>query len=176
MPTVFLLKILKKKLFNFQTKIFNNASVLRLHVSVDPDLSDFATVQHRPQQLDVGVLEKYLPVDLVSLFCRRYKEISFWIPGQQINAFVPRKFLLTLSLQNIEIGIFLLNRVVVYPLGFMTLLRADCRTPIQLLVRSECYLYSYHSAVVIIHNVCHPPAICLIKYNTNISLKIKLTR
>ena len=35
---------------------------------------------------------------------------------------------------------FLLNRVKVYPLSTMTLLRVDCLTLIQLSVRSECYL------------------------------------
>ena len=31
----------------------------------------------------------------------------------------------------------------------MTHLRTACLTPIQFLVTSECYLYSYHSAVII---------------------------
>ena len=32
------------------------------------------------------------------------------------------------------------------PIEYYTLLRADLMTPIQLLIRSECYFYSYHSA------------------------------
>ena len=36
--------------------------------------------------------------------------------------------------------LLLLNGVLVYPLSTMTLLRVDCLTPIQLSVRSECYL------------------------------------
>ena len=49
---------------------------------------------------------------------------------------------------------FLLNGVKVNPLSTMNLLRAHCLTPIkQLSVRSECYLYSYHSAMVIGHDV-----------------------
>ena len=39
--------------------------------------------------------------------------------------------------------VFLLNRFIAYPLSTMTLLKADCLTPIQLSVRSECYLFIY---------------------------------
>ena len=42
---------------------------------------------------------------------------------------------------------------IVYLLSTMTLLGADCLTPIQLWVRSECFLCSFHSAVVISHDV-----------------------
>ena len=35
---------------------------------------------------------------------------------------------------------FLLNRVLVYSMSTLTLLRADFLTPFQLSVRSECYL------------------------------------
>ena len=47
---------------------------------------------------------------------------------------------------------FLLNGFSL-PTDTMTLLRADCLTPIQLSFRSKCYLYSYHSAMVISQDI-----------------------
>ena len=49
--------------------------------------------------------------------------------------------------------IFLLNGVLGYRLSTTTLLRANCLTPTQLLVRSEFYLYNYHSAMVISQDI-----------------------
>ena len=43
---------------------------------------------------------------------------------------------------------FLLNEVIVYPMSTLTLLRADFLTPIQLSVRSECYLCYQFSLVL----------------------------
>ena len=45
-------------------------------------------------------------------------------------------------------SLFLLNRVIVYLLSTVTLFRADCLTPIQLFIRSECYLYN-------VRNLCY---------------------
>ena len=74
------------------------------------------------------------------------------------------------NLQNIYI--FLLNGVIANPLSTMTLLRSDCLTPIQLSLRPECYLYSYHSAVVVSHNVFNTQY--HLKSHTSIDISIYL--
>ena len=69
-------------------------------------------------------------------------KIPFMLGGGEVGKDFPYRY----PIKTAGTMIFLLNRAKVYPLSTMTLLRADCLTPIQLLVRFECYLYSYQSA------------------------------
>ena len=93
----------------------------------------------------VGVLFGYLG----------FSNFIFFINPKDGGAWEDAYYFINAILQSSQVNHvnFLLNGVLVYLLSTMTLLSADCLTPIQLLERSECYLYNYHSAVVISNHV-----------------------